>query len=68
MKAEVKKQGGNAHAVVSLFLPASTSPFFSYLKNTSFKKNVKYAGNRFWQSTKGVLAVAAGAVLRESPE
>lgn len=40
-------------------------PFFSYLKNTSFKKNLKYAGNQLWQSAKGVLA---GAVVPGSLE
>lgn len=39
--------------------------FFTYLKNTSFKKNVKYAGNQLWQSAKGVLA---GAVVPGSLE
>jgi len=68
VKAEVKKHRGNAHAVVALFLPTSASAFFSYLKNTSFKENVKYAGNQFRQSTEGVLAATAGAVIRESLE
>lgn len=63
MKAQVTKHWGNARAVVSLFLPASASPFFSNLKKSSFKKKVKCA---VLPSTKAVVAAAAGAVVRAS--
>lgn len=64
VKADVEKcWGAVARAAVSLFLPVSTSPLFSYLKfsylkSASLKKNEKRFGKLFWQSTEGVLAVA----------